>query len=251
MKFTCTILKALFVTQAISLGAAKREPGVYNWKGKGHGESSGSGKGKGGSYSAGKGTKGKGGYSSESTSGKGKGGSYPAGKGKGYTPTTKEPTIDCDAILHALKNNTFKSVGAATLLFDDGRGIGSRAIFSKNEVYIDGNDANTDPVAFVSGYCTVLQIFETGSDSAHPLLECQVTVDVEDDAGSITHQGLLEGGVGFFDADTIDHDELIVTGGSKCFEGIVGTAHFDEFSLDQDADDMQLTILLKFDVRVL
>lgn len=235
MKFTTTILQALLVAQAVSLGAAKRKS--YEMEGKGKGgyyvSESSSGKGKG----------------SSSTSGKGKGGSYSAGKG--YTPTTTEEPNVCDGILHALNDNTFKSVGAVVA---KGDGLaGTQVLFSKNPVVIVDGDTTT-PVASASGYCTVVGFFDE-----RPSLDCQVTVDVFD-AGSITHQGILDTGLGDseIDADDIDDDQLIVTGGSNCFEGIVGTADFESLQIqelpepyDGEETSLELTILLSFDVRVL
>lgn len=239
MKFTTTILQALVLAQAISFGAAKRGMMKYYYdedKGKGGGDY----EGKGGDYEGGKG------YSSSSSSGKGKGGSYSSsGKGKGYTPPTHPSTTDtpdstttapdsttttpdkCDGLLDVINDNTFKSMGNATQVGDDSPG--TLLLFSDNEVTVNMG-GGTVSVGKASGSCTVL-----GNGGAS---NCLVTVDV-DEAGSIAHQGNL--------AVSTGTGKLVVTGGSDCFEGIVGTATVD---IDK-FDDGILTLGVDFDVRVL
>jgi len=157
--------------------------------------------------------------------GKGKGydsSSSDSGKGKGYVPPEDHP---CNGALEALVGD-IRVVGTGVSV---GGGEGTRLLFSDNTLLVD------DVVSgLASGICTVLGMTEAG-----PSIHCEVTIDV-DNLGTITHQGKV--------------DNLVIIGGTGCYEGIVGsvTAELSENSTDPDPETgvFEWELLLGVDARL-
>lgn len=199
MKFASTFLQALIVAQTLTYGAAKGSKGGY---GKGYmdgGKGYMDGKGKGSVNGKGTDSSGKG-YSPSSVSGKG-------GKGS-YSPSSDDKDKEkCEGSLKLLQD-TLKVVGDGVIDDVGGGGAGTRLLFANNIL-----SAEDEAIGKVSGVCTFLP---GDSDSTY----CLVTIEV-DEVGSIAHQGL--------------QDNLIITGGSGCYEGVVGSASLVMIDLDATA----------------
>lgn len=173
-------------------------------------------------------------YHSEYSYGKGKGhkSSSSSGKGKGkggYSDDDYKGEYKKCMGAHKALEAALKVTGTLGMHMTDDPPVGMRLFFSDHELSRDG-----EGVGSISGQCTALD-----EDMQYYCL-ASITIG---EYGTIVHQGTLNG-----DEEAFLNDALVITGGSDCYEGIVGTT---SIVATDDPVDMEWEFYVEFDARLL